>query len=349
MPLSIAANSDTDPYIASVLADDPSLNKGNDQRYNMPEPIARMALVAEGGGQRGIFTAGVLDSWLENDYNPFELLIGTSAGAQNLSSYLTGQAGFAQTSIAQLSKQPEFFNIKRGLKGSNTVDLDWYFEQGSDAQFRLNTEYGLTKLQSRSLLISTTNSSSYQALFSSPNAKNWLTLLKASSALPYLYRKGVQINGDYHVDGGLSAPLPVEEAYKRGARKIVVIRTMPKEYTAHTPWVNRLKSWICSSNRCPKALDYFVHHEAAYKHSLQFIASPPDDVEVIQIFPESRLTSHILGSADVQLEHDYLMGKRAGLLFIEDNPVSLLARGNFVQLQARTEEASARVKRVHYC
>lgn len=207
----------------------------------------------------------------------------------------------------------------------------------------------MTKLQSRSLLISTTNSSSYQTLFSSPNATNWLTLLKASSALPYLYRKGVKIEGDYHVDGGLSAPLPVEEAYRRGARKIVVIRTMPKEYTAHTPWVNRLKSWICSSNRCPKALDYFVHHEAAYKHSLRFIASPPDDVEVIQIFPESRLTSHILGSADVQLEHDYLMGKRAGLSFIDDYSVSLLARGNLVQLQARTEEASARVKRVHYC
>ena len=349
MPLSIAANSDTDPYIARVLADDPTLSKGNGQRYNMPDPIARTALVAEGGGQRGIFTAGVLDSWLENDYNPFELLIGTSAGAQNLSSYLTGQAGFAQTSIAQLSKQPEFFNIKRGLKGSNTVDLDWYFEQVRDAHFHLNTELGLTRLDKRNLLISTTNSSSYQAQFTMPNATNWLTLLKASSALPYLYRKGVKIKDDYHVDGGLSAPLPVEEAYKRGARKIVVIRTMPKEYTAHTPWANRLKSWICSSNRCPKALDYFIHHEAAYKHSLQFIASPPDDVEVIQIFPESRLTSHILGSADTQLEHDYMMGKRAGLLFIEDNPVSLLARRSLVQFQARTEEASARIKRVHYC
>ncbi|EDP98804.1 hypothetical protein KT99_14351 [Shewanella benthica KT99] len=51
---------------------------------------------------------------------------------------------------------------------------------------------------------------------------------------------------------------------------------------------------------------------------------------------------------DAQLEHDYLMGKRTGLLFIEDNPVSLLARGDFVQFQTRTEEASARGKRVHY-
>ena len=81
MPLSIAANSDTDPYIARVLADDPTLSKGNGQRYNMPDPIARTALVAEGGGQRGIFTAGVLDSWLESGYNtiPYKYLVSSEA------------------------------------------------------------------------------------------------------------------------------------------------------------------------------------------------------------------------------------------------------------------------------
>lgn len=49
----------------------------------------KTALIAEGGGQRGIFTAGVLDAWLENDFDPFELFIGTSAGSQNLTSYLS--------------------------------------------------------------------------------------------------------------------------------------------------------------------------------------------------------------------------------------------------------------------
>ena len=55
------------------------------------DPTKGLALVAEGGGQRGIFTAGILDSWLAKDFNPFDLLIGTSAGAQNLSSYMAKQ------------------------------------------------------------------------------------------------------------------------------------------------------------------------------------------------------------------------------------------------------------------
>lgn len=53
----------------------------------------KVALVAEGGGQRGIFTAGVLDTWLENNYDPFDILIGTSAGSQNLTSYVARQKG----------------------------------------------------------------------------------------------------------------------------------------------------------------------------------------------------------------------------------------------------------------
>ncbi|GIU49545.1 hypothetical protein TUM4438_33410 [Shewanella sairae] len=223
-------------------------------------PISHTALVAEGGGHRGIFTAGILDAWLEQKFNPFKLLIGTSAGAQNLSSYITQQKGFANRSITEFSSSPKFFSLSRPLKGQSTVDLDWYFDQvaiesaDNSVTHQLDLQKGLTQLEHRQLLISTTNSSNYQASFFNPNQENWLTLLKASSALPLLYREGVKINDDFQVDGGLSAPLPVEEAYKRGARKIVVLRTLPKQYAAHTPWVNRLKSWVCSSKQCPKAM-----------------------------------------------------------------------------------------------
>ncbi|MCK8047356.1 patatin family protein [Shewanella sp. 1CM18E] len=293
--------------------------------------IAHTALIAEGGGQRGIFTAGILDAWLEQNFNPFSLLIGTSAGAQNLSSYITEQIGFAHRSITELSINPKFFSLSRPLKGQNTVDLDWYFDQVNSSTTKgkqphiLDLDKGLEQLNKRQLLISTTNSSSYQANFYEPNRDNWLTLLKASSALPLLYKEGVKINDEFQVDGGLSAPLPVEEAYRRGARKIVVLRTLPKEYAANTPWVNRLKSWVCTTNQCPKALDFFVHHEHAYRDSLRFIQSPPKDLEIIQIFPEHNLNSKLIGSKKLALQTDYLLGKKAGQAFINQRSDTLLS------------------------
>ena len=75
------------------------------------EPQTKTALIAEGGGQRGIFTAGVLDAWLENNYDPFDLFIGTSAGSQNLTSYLTSttlnqRKNWMDTEIGCLPRNP---------------------------------------------------------------------------------------------------------------------------------------------------------------------------------------------------------------------------------------------------
>ncbi|ABO24222.1 Patatin [Shewanella loihica PV-4] len=306
---------------------DPSLTpKEEDSQLGQElTPVqANTALIAEGGGQRGIFTAGVLDAWLERGYNPFALLIGTSAGAQNLSSYLTGQIGFAKQAIKGLSRDPQFVKVSRGLAGKSTVDLDWYFNQVQGESLGLDLSAGMRALRHRQLLFSMTNGSNYQAIFRQPDKQNWLELLKASSALPFLYRQGVPLEDSFYVDGGLSAPLPVEEAYRRGATKIVVIRTMPEEYQAYTPWVNRLKSRICSSNRCPRAIEYYLHHEAEYKRSLSFIDNPPEGVEIIQLFPRRALASKLLGSSTAELDRDYRLGRLAGFKFLKQDSLSTM-------------------------
>ncbi len=280
-------------------------------------PMNNTALVAEGGGQRGIFTAGVLDSWLQAGFNPFDLLIGTSAGAQNLSSYMTCQQGFGRHSITSLSKDPHFFKLHRAFIGKHAVDLDWYFEQVDKAENRLNIGCGEERLKTRQLLFSVTKEDDRSAEFFAPTRENWLTVLKASSALPLLYKKGVKIGEHYYVDGGLSAPIPVEEAYKRGAKRIVVIRTVPKDAEVQSPWAHKLKSWICSSNRCPKLLDLITHHENAYQKTLRFLAKPPKDIEIIQVYPEQPLASALVGSSDDALIDDYQLGIKVGSIFLK--------------------------------
>lgn len=294
-------------------------------RYEQPSPclptiaLNNTALVAEGGGQRGIFTAGVLDSWLHSGFNPFDLLIGTSAGAQNLSSYMTCQKGYGRQSITSLSSDPKFFNLSRALIGKHAVDLDWYFAQAEKSEHRLNIHQGQSRLADRQLLFTATKANDRSAAFFSPNKENWLTILKASSALPILYKKGVKINDEYYIDGGVAAPIPVEEAYQRGAKRIVVIRTMPEGANVQSPWVHKLKSMFCNANRCPKVLELITHHENAYQATLNFIKRPPSDVEIVQIFPQQPLESKLVGSKADSLEHDYALGFQAGLEFLTHN------------------------------
>ena len=50
-----------------------------------------LALIVEGGGFKSGFTAGILDSFIINNYYPFHLHIGISGGAMNLTSFISRQ------------------------------------------------------------------------------------------------------------------------------------------------------------------------------------------------------------------------------------------------------------------
>lgn len=313
----------------------------SDPRLSMP--IEGTALIAEGGGQRGIFTAGVLDAWLDMEFTPFSLMIGTSAGAQNISSYLAKQRGFAQRSIVELSRDKHFFDLKRPLLGGNTVDLDWYFAQASQGKYQLNVTKAVSALAQRQILFTATRVSDYRPVYFSPNSDNWLTLLKASSALPFLYKQGVEINGEYHLDGGLSDPVPVEEAYRRGARRIVVIRTVPKNSSQMTPWLHRLRGWLKQHHRNVKMVDYYAHHEKVYRRTLAFLANPPADLELIQIYPSAPLASKIIGSGELELDRDYLAGKELGRQMLLSGKLDFLLGASPIQSQPTAPENHRRI------
>ena len=291
----------------------------------------KMALVAEGGGQRGIFTAGVLDAWLDAHHDPFDILIGTSAGSQNLTSFVARQKGYAKRLIRGLTRHKRFFHVGRGLLGKHFVDLDWYFDKTIEPNRLLDFNTAKKNVKAREILFTATNARTREVAYLNPlkSHNSWVDLIKASSALPLLYKQGVPLttpinndepaNTDFYFDGGLAAPLPVMEAYKRGATKIVVIRTVEDSYQAQSPWLQKVSAVMCASGQCPKTIDFLLQHEKAYQQALTFIECPPDDVEIIQIFASEKLQSKLLGSADAQLKHDYRLGQQAGITFLKDN------------------------------
>ena len=48
----------------------------------------KTALIVEGGGQRGVFSFGVTDTFIKRDYDPFDIYIGVSNGVSVLCWYL---------------------------------------------------------------------------------------------------------------------------------------------------------------------------------------------------------------------------------------------------------------------
>ena len=218
--------------------------------------------------------------------------------------------------------------------GKHIVDLDWYFDKTQEANRLLDLDTAKSNVADREILFTATNSRDRKAYFLNPmkSQNNWVELIKASSALPLLYKQGVPLhteieakqaaNTDFYLDGGLAAPLPVTEAYNRGATKIVVIRTVDEGFQVQSPWLQKLSAVMCATGTCPKTIDYLLQHEQAYQKELAFIENPPEGVEVIQIFAPNKLQSKLLGSTGAQLRHDYNLGKKAGIAFLEAESAS---------------------------
>lgn len=98
----------------------------------------------------------------------------------------------------------------------------------------------------------------------------------------------------------------------------MIIRTVDKSFDAQSIWLQRLRGIVCSTGQCPKTIDYMLQHEQAYRKALDFIANPPDDVEIVQVFASAAMQSKLLGSTDVELKHDYRLGQQAGHAFLEE-------------------------------
>ena len=91
----------------------------------------KTGLVLEGGGVRGIYTAGVLDVFMDNGLT-FDGLIGVSAGAIHGCSYLSGQKGRSLRYYKNYVADPRFMSIRSLIKTGDLVGADFCYHELPD-------------------------------------------------------------------------------------------------------------------------------------------------------------------------------------------------------------------------
>ena len=151
----------------------------------MERELFDTALVVEGGGMRGVFSTGLLDGFLERKFDPFCLCIGVSAGATSIAAYLAGMYGRNRKIYAELSVGPEFVNHWRFLRGGHFMDLDWMWNQ-TISRMRLDLDRIYSRR--RPFLVGMTDVRTGAPVYRITSAADLEQVLKASSALPVIYR-----------------------------------------------------------------------------------------------------------------------------------------------------------------
>ena len=265
------------------------------------------AIVAEGGGQRGIYTAGVLDAFHHFGFNPFTMGIGVSAGAQNLLSFFLDQPGYARRAIEDLTQAPGFFVPYRWVGDRGIVDLDSYFARSLNDPDYLLPYKRITKVQEqRRLFFVATDIDTLEPIYLEPDESTVVDCLKASSAIPFLYKPGVPFGGRTLLDGGIADPIPIKRAVELGAKRLILIRTT--DQGMEPGWRIRLEHFRKLGALPAHMLRMLECHEAAEKEAEQFIDNNEEDVEIVIVKPERPLKSQLIGSRSDDLFTDYKIG-----------------------------------------
>jgi predicted patatin/cPLA2 family phospholipase len=192
----------------------------------------KKVLVLEGGGMRGIFLTGVLQAFTDRNYFPWELIIGSSAGALTGTAYATNQIHLARDAFFTKLLTSDFIHIGNILNAKKHIlDLDWMIN--TILQDKLFDTKTLKK--ACRVLITATDCSPYnppRTVYLDSRKDDIKTALKATAAIPYLYRGFVEYGEYKFLDGGLLDPIPFHKALAMGYREedILVIVTRKKGY-----------------------------------------------------------------------------------------------------------------------
>ena len=271
--------------------------------------MGKSALIVEGGGMRGIFSAGVLDAFFENDFDPFQIYIGVSAGACNLSSHVAGQYQRNLRVYTNQMLRPDFISAKKFLRGGHYMDLDWLWEtfQREDP---LDVFAAEQATRMKSFIIVCTSVNRGHAVYLRPCADTWLDQIKASSSVPLFYRNGSYVNGEWLMDGGVADPLPVQEAIRQGAREIVVIRSRPLGYVKSAGFETFLTSFLFK--RHAELSGAIRKASLVYRNAVSLITNPPEGVMIHHIAPSRSLRTHRTSQDLNSLKSDYHLGLEQG-------------------------------------
>ena len=187
----------------------------------------KTGLILEGGAMRAIYTAGVLDVFMEEGIS-FDGLFGVSAGAIHGSVYLGNQPGRTIRYYKKYSRHKNFMSFYSLLTTGSLVGEKFCYHDLPD---RLDPFDYETFAQSKTAYYPVcTDLLSGKAVYPRcTDLRNEMDYMRASASMP-MVSTIVEVDGKKLLDGGIADSIPFQKAKELGYTKQVLVLTRPKGY-----------------------------------------------------------------------------------------------------------------------
>jgi predicted patatin/cPLA2 family phospholipase len=187
----------------------------------------RIALVIEGGGMRGVVSAGMTAAIEQLGLrDSFDEVHGASAGAFNGAFLLAGQAAYLTALYPHGFGDPRFVSLRRALRGRPLFDMDYVIGEVWRHQRPLRVDQILSSAIDLHCTATDADRATILDLTDLADGEEIRGALRASARLPWLAGPPVAFRGHRLLDATLAEAIPVHAA-QSSATDMLVLQTRP--------------------------------------------------------------------------------------------------------------------------
>ena len=232
--------------------------------------MEKATMVLEGGATRGVFTSGVLDYLMEQDFYTSRV-IGVSAGSCNAVDYVSKQPG--RTRDCMIHKEKEYnyyYGFTKFIKEKSLLDMDMVFDKYPNELFPFDYDtYFASEMECE---IVTTNCETGKAEYMTEHGdrSRLMKLCRASSSMP-LISPIVNIDGVPYLDGGLADSIPIHRAVELGNKKVILVLTRNPGYRKKQLSRASVRVYQKAYSKYPNLVRSIVSRNRKYNRTMEIL------------------------------------------------------------------------------
>lgn len=269
----------------------------------------KKGLILEGGAMRGLFTAGIIDVFMENGIS-FDGMIGVSAGAAFGCNFKSRQIGRALRYNKNFCRDKRYCSLWSLIKTGDMYGADFcYRELPNEIDIFDSKTFDNNPLEFFVVCTDVlTGKPVYKKLDKvDTNTFDWI---RASASMPLVSRV-VEVENYKLLDGGMADSVPLKFFESIGYNKNVVVLTQPLEYVKKKNHMLPLMKIFLS--KYPKAVETIAKRHIVYNETTKYIREKESDGDVFVIRPAERLPVSRTEKNPENLQKAYDIGRKTAL------------------------------------
>ena len=241
----------------------------------------QVGLVLEGGGMKGLYTAGVLDFFLDKDIM-CSSVYGVSAGACSMCSYLSKQRGRTRDVNIDYVDSKRYCGVRSLLTSGDLFNATMLYHLIPDYLHPYDHK-AFAAYEGKAYSVATNIATGRPEYFRIRDMKADIEKIRASASLP-LVSRNVKIGENYYLDGGLSDSIPLQKSIMDGNRKNIVVMTKEVGYVRQpTTHLALIKARYL---KYPKVAELMAERHINYNEQVAYIERQQANGQAFVIRPQ---------------------------------------------------------------